>query len=180
MLSFSFNLWSVEIAKSTMQNVLFFMSTITRSSCLDEINWSFCVSKSQRSLCVYFFSRDYEFCIYCLFVWSNFSSLDNSQRITFLTCLFLYTFFRELNAFANYVIDRFILIPTKPTFILLCLVYFCFDTISPYGVVMCCDQKRFIFSLGVSLSLACSSFPVWNFSGLYYHYYFFSSLPHQH
>ena len=42
----------------------------------------------------------------------------------------------------------------------------------PYGVVLCCYQKRFYFSLKVSLSWQRPSFIVWYHS--YYYYYSFS------
>ena len=35
-----------------------------------------------------------------------------------------------------------------------------------YGVILCCYQKKFSFSLKVSLSLPCSSFLVWDFTCL--------------
>ena len=56
------------------------------------------LSKSHRSLCVSFSRRDVGFCIYCLFVWSNFNFLDISPWITLLTqsCLVLYSFCANL------------------------------------------------------------------------------------
>ena len=54
LLSFSFTLWSARMAKSTIQQVLFFLLTITRSGRLAKIRWSICISRSQRILYVSF------------------------------------------------------------------------------------------------------------------------------
>ena len=123
--------------------------------------------KSPKSLTISFSRMDSGLCMYHLFVWSNLN-LHNSQWITFPTqsCLVI-LFLRPLTAFAYYVIDRFISIPTQPkSAILLCLVYFWFDIVSPYGVVLRCNQKWFSFFLNSSLSYPCSSFLVWDFACL--------------
>ena len=60
----------------------FFCFIITMSGRRAEIRLSFCISKSQRSLCTLFFRKDAGLCIYHLFVWSNFNFLHNSQWIT--------------------------------------------------------------------------------------------------
>ena len=53
--SFSFILWSAGTVKSTILQVLFFFwLIIIRSGLLAEIRWSVCLSKSHRSLCVFF------------------------------------------------------------------------------------------------------------------------------
>ena len=52
--SFSFILWSAEIAKLTILQILFFLLIIIRCSLLAEIRWSMCMSKYHRSLCVSF------------------------------------------------------------------------------------------------------------------------------
>ena len=70
LLSFSFTLWSTEIAKSTILQVLLFLIIISYGV-LAEIRWSVCMSKSHRSLCVSFCSTGAGLCIYHLFVWSN-------------------------------------------------------------------------------------------------------------
>ena len=49
----------------------FFLLTITWSGRLAEIRLSICISKSQKILCISFFSTDSGLCIYHLFVWSN-------------------------------------------------------------------------------------------------------------
>ena len=67
---------------------------IIRSSCLVEIRWSVNLSKSQRSLCVSFSGTGSGFCIYHLFVRSNYNLLQNFQWITLpiQSCLVLYSF----------------------------------------------------------------------------------------
>ena len=69
--SFSFILWSAGTAKSTILQVLFFLSIIIKSDLLGEIRWSVCMSKSHRSLCVSFSMTGTGLWIYHLFVWSN-------------------------------------------------------------------------------------------------------------
>ena len=92
-LSFSFILWSVRTAKSTILLVLFFLTIIIRSGLLAEIWWSVCMSKSHRSLSVSFFWTAAGLCIYHLFVLWNFNFLHISQWITLPTqlCLVLYS-----------------------------------------------------------------------------------------
>ena len=47
-------------------------------------------------------------------------------------------FLCQFAAFAYYVIDRFVSVSTEPSFaILLSLIYFGFDMIGSYGVVLC-------------------------------------------
>ena len=67
LLSFNFTLWSAGTAKFTIQQVLFFFLSITRSGCLAKIRWSVCISKSQRSLCISFFRTGSGLGIYHLF-----------------------------------------------------------------------------------------------------------------
>ena len=65
---------------------------------------------------------------------------------TFIQC--------KIAAFAYNMIDVFVSISTQPTAAdLLRLIYYCFDIVGPYGVILCCSLKRFSFSLNVSLSL---------------------------
>ena len=63
----------------------FLMIIITRSDRLAEIRWSVCISKSQRSLCVFFSRIDPGSCSYYLFVYSNFHFLHNFQWINLST-----------------------------------------------------------------------------------------------
>ena len=46
---FNFTVWSAETAKSTIQQVPFFLLTISESGRLAELKWSVCVSKSLRA-----------------------------------------------------------------------------------------------------------------------------------
>ena len=98
--SFSFILWSVGTAKSTILQIPFlkFLLIIIRSGLLVEIRWSVCISKSHRSLCVSFSRTDAGFCIYNLFVWWNLNFLHISPWITLPTqlCLVLYSFCANL------------------------------------------------------------------------------------
>ena len=79
LLSFSFILWSVRTAKSTILQVLFFLLIIMRSGLVARIRWSICISKSHRSLCVSFSRTAAGLCIYHLFVWSNLNFLHIPQ-----------------------------------------------------------------------------------------------------
>ena len=98
-LSFSFILWSAGTAKSTILQIIFFLFIITRSGHLAEIRWSVCMSKSHRSLCVFFFSKtDAGLCIYHLLAWSNLNFLLIFQGITLPShsCLDSYSFWANL------------------------------------------------------------------------------------
>ena len=72
----------------------------------------FCISKSQKILCVSFSRTDSGLCIYYL-VWSNFNFLHNFQWITFPTqsCLFLYSFY---TSFLQWLIMRLIMSSLSP------------------------------------------------------------------
>ena len=96
--SFDFTLCLAGTAKSTILQVLIFSLIIIRSGRLAEIWWSVCISKSQRSLCVSFSKTNSGWCMYHLFVWSNFNFLHHSQWITLPTqsCLVLYSFCANL------------------------------------------------------------------------------------
>ena len=96
--SFSFILWSAGTAKSTIFQILFFLLILIRSGLLAEISWSVCMSKSHRSLCVWFSRRGGGLCIYHLLVWSNLNFLHISQWITLKTqkSLFSYSFCANL------------------------------------------------------------------------------------
>ena len=100
-LSFNVTLWSAGTAKLAIRQVLSFLMIIIRSSRLDEIRWSVCMSKSYRSLCVSFSWTDSGLSIYRLFVSLNFFLsflFAQSQWITFPTqsCLILYSFCANL------------------------------------------------------------------------------------
>ena len=96
LLSHSFNstLWVAGTAKGSILQVLSFLLIIMRSGCQAEIRWSVCISKSQRSMCVSYSRTDSWFCMYHLFVWSNFNFWHNSLWITLPTrsCLVAYFF----------------------------------------------------------------------------------------
>ena len=96
LVSFNFTLWSAEIEKSIIRQVIFFL--LIKSGSLAEIRGSVCISKSHRSLYASFSKTDSGLCIYHSFVWSNFNFLHNSQWITFPTesCLVLYSFCANL------------------------------------------------------------------------------------
>ena len=81
--SFSFILWSAGTAKSTNLQVLFFLLIILMSGLLVEIRWSVCMS--HWSLCMSFSRADAGWCIYYLFVKSNFTFLHVSQWVTWPT-----------------------------------------------------------------------------------------------
>ena len=69
--SFDLTQCSARTAKSTVQQVLFFLLTITKSGRLAESRWSICISKYQRGLCISFSRTDSRLCIYHLFIWSS-------------------------------------------------------------------------------------------------------------
>ena len=50
-----------------------FLLTISRPDRRAEIRWSVCISKSQRTLCISFYSTHSELCMYYLLVWSIFN-----------------------------------------------------------------------------------------------------------
>ena len=77
--SLIFILWSAEIAKFTIWQILCLLLIITRSSLLAQIRWSVCISKYQRIVCIAFSRMDSGLSIYHLVVWSNFNLLHNSQ-----------------------------------------------------------------------------------------------------
>ena len=96
-LSFSFILWSTGTPKSTIKQVLSFSSFFYWLSRLAEIKWSICISKSQRILCVSFSRTDSGFCIYHLFVSSNYyyyylESKSLYQRVVFYIQIWLIDF----------------------------------------------------------------------------------------
>ena len=95
---FSFILWSAGTAKSTVLQIFFFLLIIIRSGLRAVIRWSFCISKSHRSLRVSFSRTGAGLCIYHLLAWSNQNFLHISQWITLPTqsCLALYSFFDNL------------------------------------------------------------------------------------
>ena len=100
--------------------------------------------------------------IYHLLVWSNLNFLYNSQWITFFaeSCLVLHSFFDNL---LHSLIIRFVVSSLSlHNQTLLYLVCYCFDIVSPYGVVLCCYQKRFRLFLKASLCSSCPSFVVWD------------------
>ena len=83
-----------------------FLLIIIKFDHLDEIRWSICITKYQRSLCVSFSSTEAGLWIYHWFEWSNFNFLHNSLWITLPAQLIL--FLCLFSAFANYVIDCFV------------------------------------------------------------------------
>ena len=128
---------------------------------LAEIRWCVCISKSQRILCVSFSRTDSRLCIYHLFIMSNFDFFDQFHRPIVSS---LIPFWHKLTAFAYYVNDCFVSVTTQSiSSILLHLDCSCFDIVCPYGVVLCCSQKRFSFSVKVSFSWLCPNFLVWDF-----------------
>ena len=100
--SFSFILWSVGTAKSTIWQVLFsfsffFLLIIIRSGLLAEIRCSVRMSKSHRSLCVSFSRTGAGLCIYHLLVWSDLKFFAHFP-VDHLAdpCLVLYSFCANL------------------------------------------------------------------------------------
>ena len=75
--SFRFILWSAGTAKSIILQILFLLLIIMRSGLLAGIRWSVCMLKSYRSLCESFSRTGAGWCIYHLFVWSNWNFLHS-------------------------------------------------------------------------------------------------------
>ena len=75
--SFNFTLWSAGTAKSTIMQVIFFIDYYKVWSSVRDYVIRLNL-KSQKDLCVSFSRTDSEFCIYYMFVWSNFIFLHNS------------------------------------------------------------------------------------------------------
>ena len=90
-LSLIFSVGSAGTAKSTIRQVLFFLSffIIIRYSLMAEIRGSICISKSQTILCIPFTRMDSGLCKTPLVVRSNFNFLHNSQLITLPTQWYL-------------------------------------------------------------------------------------------
>ena len=84
-LSFSFTLWLIGTTKSTIRQVLFFC--LFRSGRLAKTRRSIFISKSPKGLCISFSRTDSGFCIYHLFLGSDFNFLHNSQCI--IWCCFM-------------------------------------------------------------------------------------------
>ena len=127
---------------------------ITWCGRLAEIKWSVCISKSQERLCVSYSRTESVLCIYHLFVWSNLNFLHDFTSITLTTqsCLVLDLFVQiccnrllcDWSFRLCYDITYFCYFQR--------LVYFCFDIVGSYGIVLCCYQKKFCFSPKVSFS----------------------------
>ena len=67
----------------------FFFVVVDMSGLLGEIQWSACISKSHRILCVLFSRTGAGLCVYHLLVWSKLNFLRISQWITLQTQLLL-------------------------------------------------------------------------------------------
>ena len=77
--SLIFTLWSTEMAKSTIQQVLFFLLSIIRFCLLARSRWSVWITELQRIFHISFFMINSGLCIYHLVVWSDLNFLHNSQ-----------------------------------------------------------------------------------------------------
>ena len=142
--SSSFILWSARTAaKSTILRILFFfLLIINGSGLLAEILWSVCMWKSYRSFCVLFSRTGAGLCIFHLFVWSNLNFLHISQWITLTTrsCLVLYFFCANLlHSLRMPLTVSSLSLHSQDFFIMLRLIYSCFDMIGFYGVVLSCN-----------------------------------------
>ena len=145
--SLNFILRSAGTANPKIRQILFYSLIIIRCGHLAEIRWSICMSESQRNLYVSFSRRDSELCIHHLFVWSNLDFLHISQCITLSTqsWLVLYSFRANLRHSPIMWLVVSSLSPHNLDFaILLFLTYSCFNMICPYGLVLCCFQKRLL------------------------------------
>ena len=156
-----FTVWSTGTPKSTVRHVpfflfcflffFFFLFIITRSGLLTGIMWSICISKSLRMLCVSFFRIDSGLCIYHLVAWLNVNFLCNFLSITFPTqsCLVLYFFVLV----CCIRLCDWLFRPYHPiTYTCCSVIYFHFNIVGSFGVILCCYLKRFSFILKVSLS----------------------------
>ena len=119
---------------------------IIRSGRLAEIRWAVCISKSQKGLCVSFTRTDFGWCLYHLFVLSNFNFLHSSLWVYLPTqsCLVLYFFCAYL---LHSIIMWLIVSSLSPhnlyllfrcVLSILALVWLVLN-----GVVLCCYQKGF-------------------------------------
>ena len=75
-------LWGLQGRQSPLFGWVAFFLTITRSSHMAEIKWSFCISKPQRTLCVLLSGKDSWLCVYHLFAWSNLNSFVTLCRLS--------------------------------------------------------------------------------------------------
>ena len=159
-LSFRFILWSAGTAKSIILQILFSLLFIIRSGLLAWIRWSVWMLKSHRSLCESFSRTGAGLCIYHLFVWSNLNFLNISQWITLptQTCLVLYSFCANL----LYSLVMWLMVSSLSSHSLhllfccvlsiLALIWWRCPMALSYGVVLCCYQEGFRFSLNISFS----------------------------
>ena len=98
---------------------------------------------------VSFSSMDSGLYIYHLSVWSNLNFLHNSKWITLLTQSrpVLYS----LCAILLYLLIMWLIVLSISAHLYICnfveSCLFCLHVVSPYGVVLCCSQERFSFSL---------------------------------
>ena len=161
-ISFSFTLWFAGTSKSTIWQVLFFMLINTRSGLLAVIKWSVCISKSRGFYESPFSRTDSGLCVYHLVAWGKFNFLHNCQCVTFpiQSCRVLYSLC------ANLLHSLTIWLTVSTLAVLLCPIYFCFDIVCSYGIVLCCCYERFRFSLEVYSSEPWQGFHMCYFCGL--------------
>ena len=148
-----------------------FMLIISWCSFPKAIKWQFWILKSQINLCVSFSRADSSFCMKNL----PFDRIVEFQIIAQLPVNKL-----SQQAIPNLV--RFLFTSLLHSLVLwltvlffLSIIYICYsvafnqislDIIGPNGVIFCCYDKTFSFSLEVWLSEICSSFIVSNFFSL--------------
>ena len=112
----------------------------TRSCIMAGIKSSVCISKSQEIVCILFSRKESGLCMYHLVMMVKFMILPQFyvdhplHQVVSSLILFL----RWFAVFANYVINCFVSIITKPSLaILLRIIYFWFNAVGLYGVVLC-------------------------------------------
>ena len=115
------------------------------------------VYQNPREVCLILQNRCWV--VHISFVWTNVNFLHNSQWIILPTqsCLVLHSFDTNLLPSLMSLIVSFLL-PQNLLLLFCCVIYFCFDMIGSYRVVLCFSYGRFNFSLKVSLSLICPCF----------------------
>ena len=134
-----------------------FLLIITRSGRRADIRWSICISKSQRNESISF-SR-----ILAQFPLSSILAQFPLDHLPYQVMSSLRLFF-VLICNIRLLYDWSSLSPHNLHLRFCCLIYFCFNIVRPHGIVLCCSEKRFSFSLILShvqvfscdISLICS------------------------
>ena len=159
---FQFPLWSVKTAKPTIRQILFFfLFFLFFFFFVVVVDYHYLVvwprldepfvSQNLREFCASRFPGRILDCTYTIFSYGQMLASSTIPRGSPCITSWLYSLMGLIDSALS---------PHNLHLLFCCLVYFCFDIVSPYGVVLCCYRKRFRFSLKVFFSKKCPSFLV--------------------